>query len=485
MPDDTDILGLPLILPAQAQKHVTHNEALLALDVIVQLAVINRTLTVPPALAVPGDRHIVPAGATLDWAGQAGKIAVMTETGWQFHAPRAGWRAHILAEQQTAVFDGLAWVAPSEGPAQFTRLGISATPDATNRLSVSSPATLLNHAGAGHQLKLNKAAATDTASLLFQTGFSGRAEMGTTGSDAFQVRVSADGSAFQTALSAAGPTGEVSLPAGAALPDGTAAQPALRFAADGDTGLFRPAANVLGLAAGGVVRAQVTASTLQVDVPLTGVAVTQSAVDSTAGRLLKVGDYGLGGLTPTIGNAAVVDNSIAPGFYNFDSTGISTGGPAGVIVGLLIHSRRTSAGGETQTIISEAGSAGTGAIFTRSRTTGAWSAWRAGGGIERGSNANGEFMRCPDGTQICWRSNLSAATVNTADGTLFRSANVSWTFPAAFSVAPAVSGAQCSDADCFVSMITPSTTAVTARVRSTVTKAVAVTFGLSAVGRWY
>ena len=58
MPDDTTILSLPLILPAQAQKHVTHNEALLKLDLMVQLAVINRTLTVPPPLPTIGDRHI-------------------------------------------------------------------------------------------------------------------------------------------------------------------------------------------------------------------------------------------------------------------------------------------------------------------------------------------------------------------------------------------------------------------------------------------
>lgn len=64
MPDETTILSLPLILPAQAQKHVTHNEALVQLDLIVQLAVINRTLTAPPALPALGDRHIVAAGAT-------------------------------------------------------------------------------------------------------------------------------------------------------------------------------------------------------------------------------------------------------------------------------------------------------------------------------------------------------------------------------------------------------------------------------------
>lgn len=212
MPDDTTILGLPLILAAQAQKHVTHNEALAMLDVAVQLAVINRDQTTPPALAVPGDRHIVAPGGLVEWAGQDGKIAVMTETGWQFTAPLPGWRAHILAEGATAAFNGLAWVTPSQGPGLFAQLGVSATPDATNRLSVSSPAVLLNHAGAGHQLKINKAAAGDTASLLFQTGFSGRAEMGTAGSNDFSIKVSADGAAWNTAFTAAAATGEITLP---------------------------------------------------------------------------------------------------------------------------------------------------------------------------------------------------------------------------------------------------------------------------------
>lgn len=212
MPDDTTILGLPLILASQAQKHVTHNEALAMLDVAVQLAVINRDQTTPPALAVPGDRHIVAPGGLVEWAGQDGAIALMTATGWQFTAPLPGWRAHVLAEAQSVVFDGLAWVAPSESAMRVAQLGVSATPDASNRLAVSAPAVLLNHAGAGHQLKINKAAAGNTASLLFQTGFSGRAEMGTAGSDDFAVKVSADGAAWATALSAAAASGEVTLP---------------------------------------------------------------------------------------------------------------------------------------------------------------------------------------------------------------------------------------------------------------------------------
>ena len=212
MPDDTTILSLPLILPAQAQKHVTHNEALAQLDLIVQLAVINRTLTTAPALPTLGDRHIVAAGATGVWVGQSGRIALYGETGWQFTEALPGWQAHVLAEGQTAVFDGLGWETLSDGPLTVTQLGVSATANATNRLTVSSPAVLLNHAGAGHQVKVNKAAAGDTASLLFQTGFSGRAEMGTAGSDGFDIKVSADGAVWSTALAAQAATGEVTLP---------------------------------------------------------------------------------------------------------------------------------------------------------------------------------------------------------------------------------------------------------------------------------
>lgn len=212
MPDDTTILSLPLILPAQAQKHVTHNEALVKLDLMVQLAVLNRTLTTAPALPTIGDRHIVAVGATGPWVGQAGRIALFTEAGWQFTQPLAGWQAYVIAESQMAFFNGLVWIALSDGPFTVGQLGVSATPDATNRLSVSAPATLLNHAGSGHQLKLNKAVSGDTASLLFQTGFGGRAEMGTAGSDDFSVKVSADGSVWSVALVAAAATGEVTLP---------------------------------------------------------------------------------------------------------------------------------------------------------------------------------------------------------------------------------------------------------------------------------
>jgi parallel beta-helix repeat protein len=82
-----------------------------------------------------------------------------------------------------------------------SRLGVGgATPDATNVISANLPAVLYNHAGAGVQVKLNKAAAGDTASFLFQTGFSGRAEIGTLADDDFHFKVSPDN--FSTSFDA-------------------------------------------------------------------------------------------------------------------------------------------------------------------------------------------------------------------------------------------------------------------------------------------
>ncbi len=217
MPDQTTILSLPLILPSQAQKHVTVNEALRLLDVVVQLSVQDRTRTAPPASPAIGARHIVAAGAAGAWSGQAGRVALWEGAAWAFIAPLTGWRAYVEAEEALATFDGAAWATLADGALELGQLGISATPDATNRLAVSSPAILLNHAGAGHQVKINKAAEANTASLLYQSGFSGRAEMGLAGTDDFSVKVSADGSSFVTALQINRTSGQVALPAGAAV----------------------------------------------------------------------------------------------------------------------------------------------------------------------------------------------------------------------------------------------------------------------------
>lgn len=57
-------------------------------------------------------------------------------------------------------------------------------------------ATLFNNAGNGHQIKVNKQALADTASLLFQTNWSGGAEMGKGGSDEFVIKVGPDANSW-------------------------------------------------------------------------------------------------------------------------------------------------------------------------------------------------------------------------------------------------------------------------------------------------
>ena len=210
---DTPMLGLPLLSAAQAQKHVTHNEALLKLDALIHLSVISRSLAAPPA-AADGDRYLVAASPSGAWAGQQGLLALAQGGGWVFITPRKGWRLWVESESKLLAFDGTLWREPFTitDLANIVRLGVNATADDVNRLAISSAASLFNHAGSDHRLKLNKNAAGDTASLLYQTNWSGRAEMGLTGSDDFRINVSGDGAAWKTALVIDRASGAVSLP---------------------------------------------------------------------------------------------------------------------------------------------------------------------------------------------------------------------------------------------------------------------------------
>jgi len=97
-----------------------------------------------------------------------------------------------------------------------------ATADSTNKLSVNSDAVLFNHNGTTSQVKVNKNATANTASHLFQVGFSGRAEFGLIGSDDFTLKTSPDGSAFTTALTANKTTGAIATPVSLSVGGGTA-----------------------------------------------------------------------------------------------------------------------------------------------------------------------------------------------------------------------------------------------------------------------
>jgi hypothetical protein len=109
-----------------------------------------------------------------------------------------------------------------------------------------------------------------------------------------------------------------------------------------------------------------------------------------------------------------------------------------------------------------------------------------GGIIEKGpGSANGEFIKFADGTMICWDYATTTQSSSTATGDLFRTTTTAtWTFPAAFSVAPVVSG-QADASGRLLALDLPTTTDVDFRQYSATSSGTLINVRLTAIGRWY
>jgi hypothetical protein len=106
---DTPRLALPVIEAAQAQKHVTHNEALVLLDALVQLAVESRALSAPPGAPAEGACYIPAPGASGAWSGLDGQIALYSGGGWLKITPVSGLKAWVKAERATVTYEDGVW----------------------------------------------------------------------------------------------------------------------------------------------------------------------------------------------------------------------------------------------------------------------------------------------------------------------------------------------------------------------------------------
>ena len=106
---DTPRLALPAIEAAQAQKHVTHNEALTLLDALTHLAVESRTLSAPPASPSEGSSYIPGSGATDAWGGWDGQIALYSGGGWIRITPAPGMKAWVRAERVSVTYEDATW----------------------------------------------------------------------------------------------------------------------------------------------------------------------------------------------------------------------------------------------------------------------------------------------------------------------------------------------------------------------------------------
>jgi hypothetical protein len=104
-------LALPYLGASQSQKHVTVNEGLRFLDVLVQIAVKSVALSAPPGSPADGQRWIIGPAPTGLWAGRATQIAAWQDGAWVFYAPKDGWLAWNEATLTSLVFSAGAWVS--------------------------------------------------------------------------------------------------------------------------------------------------------------------------------------------------------------------------------------------------------------------------------------------------------------------------------------------------------------------------------------
>jgi len=279
MPTTTN-LSLPFLEAGQAQKHVTHNEALRLLDAVTQLAVLSVSAS-PPGSPANGERHIVGTDPSGAFAGHENEVAAWQDGAWVFLAPQPGWRAWNIGDEALLVWTGAAWseisaggggegggdvTGPDGGVADgdvavfdgttgkaikkdrgtIDYLGIGAPPDATdtdtsNRLVVKASRVVF-HAredvetpGTGDiKIQISKEDEANSASLFFSSNFSGRAEFGLVESDAFKLKVSPDNDTWFEAMVFDPATGKVSFPQGMAFIEQGTFTPAFTFATPGD-----------------------------------------------------------------------------------------------------------------------------------------------------------------------------------------------------------------------------------------------------------
>ncbi len=101
--------ALPLLQPGQAQKEIFHNEALTAVDLLLDAAVEGPPIGAPPASPEIGECWIVATGATGVWAGEENRIAGWTAGGWRFLQPQPGTRVWNKVSSLWLYWDGSAW----------------------------------------------------------------------------------------------------------------------------------------------------------------------------------------------------------------------------------------------------------------------------------------------------------------------------------------------------------------------------------------
>ena len=116
----TPRLSLPYIVQSQAQKEVTHAEALNVLDALVQAAVETRSLSVPPANPIEGALYLTGVNPTGAWSGNGNTLAQWIGGAWAFRDVAEGFRLWLKDEDALIVWNGTAWATYPSSAASET-----------------------------------------------------------------------------------------------------------------------------------------------------------------------------------------------------------------------------------------------------------------------------------------------------------------------------------------------------------------------------
>jgi hypothetical protein len=239
---------------------------------------------------------------------------------------------------------------------------------------------------------------------------------------------------------------------------------------------------------------------------LTGEDLTVGVQDTTAGRVLKVGDFGVNGGDAVLLDAAVNwDTIFTPSEYYIPGAS-GTNNPSAA-ANLFLKVTRSS-GNIWKQYAYQLGAA---RYWSRAYNNGAWTAWDknvgrgdivgtvgwansqpSGAIVEYGTNANGQYVRYADGTQICWkRVGLDGSSLSAGTSLFGTNAYGGGSYPAAFNGIPTVTAAAQYYGNAAIAYIASCYTQPTQaswgnwRALSVDSLSLGGSINLVAIGRWY
>ena len=106
--------NLPMLAVTQAQKEITHNEALVLIDALLHTAVEGVALTAPALTDSDiGKCWLVGSGATGLWTNKSGQIAIWIGGDWRCQVAHDGMRLWAMSNGRDSIYTGGVW---SGGP---------------------------------------------------------------------------------------------------------------------------------------------------------------------------------------------------------------------------------------------------------------------------------------------------------------------------------------------------------------------------------